>query len=323
MNKNFIRSAQNLIDIEQKTIANLKNQLDVNFEDACQSILDISGKVIIIGLGKSGHIGNKIAATLASTGTSAFFINAAEANHGDLGMIDKNDIVIAISYSGRTDELLNLIPRLKHIGVKMIAITGNQKSPLALKSDILLHIPIAKEACPHNLAPTSSTTATLVLGDALAIALLEAKNFSAEDFAKSHPAGQLGRQLNLRVKDLMVTDDAIPKVAESTSLRDAILMMNEKKLGMTCVTNDKQQMLGVFTDGDLRRALTAHPNPNSVIMNQIMSTSVKTISANTLAKDALLIMQENKITSLAILDQNKHIEGILHIHHLLQSGIIE
>ncbi len=323
MNKNFISSAQNLIEIEQKTIANLKNQLDGNFEDACQSILDISGKVIIIGLGKSGHIGNKIAATLASTGTSAFFINAAEANHGDLGMIDKNDIVMAISYSGRTDELLNLVPRLKHIGVKMIAITGNQKSPLARKSDILLHIPIAKEACPHNLAPTSSTTATLVLGDALAIALLEAKNFSAEDFAKSHPAGQLGRQLNLRVKDLMVTDDAIPKVAESTSLRDAILMMNEKKLGMTCVTNDQQQMLGVFTDGDLRRALTAHSNPNSVIMNQIMSTSVKTISANTLAKDALSIMQENKITSLAILDQNKHIEGILHIHHLLQSGIIE
>lgn len=317
----YYQSAQRTLDTEAAAILSLKARIDQQFDRACELVLACKGRVIVTGMGKSGHIGTKIAATLASTGTPAFFVHPAEASHGDLGMITPDDVVLALSNSGSTSEILTIIPLIKRKGAKLISITGNKHSPLAQSSEAHLDGSVEKEACPHGLAPTSSTTVSLVLGDALAIALLEAKGFSAEDFAFSHPGGALGRKLLLKVADIMSKGEETPIVSNQVLIKDALMEITSKGLGMTTIVDDNGQLQGVFTDGDLRRYLDHANDIKTTPVAQIMSRNPKTISADILAAEALNIMEKNRITALIVADAHQRPIGVLHMHHILKAGV--
>jgi arabinose-5-phosphate isomerase len=318
----FSKSALQVINIELQAVTNLTHSIDQQFELICQTILSGSGRVIVTGMGKSGHIANKIAATLASTGTPSFYVHPGEANHGDLGMFTKNDIVLALSNSGETAEILTLLPLLKRLGCIIIAMTGNAKSTLAVNSDFHLNASVAEEACPLGLAPTASTTAALVLGDALAVTLLEARGFTAEDFALSHPGGSLGRKLLLTTKDIMHTGERIPLVTEEASLKQAILEMSKKGLGMTGIINNEGQLTGIFTDGDLRRCLDQDKPISEIKITDMMTRNSVTTQANILAAQTLNIMEAKKINSLFVLDDANKPIGALNMHDLLRAGVI-
>jgi len=318
----LIESGRRTIDIEQQAVSALRERIDGNFVRACELLLQCRGRVIVTGMGKSGHIGKKIAATLASTGTPAFFVHPGEASHGDLGMITREDAVIAISYSGNSDEIITLLPLLKRLGVPIVSMTGKAHSPLGDEAEVNLNIGVACEACPLALAPTASTTATLVMGDALAIALLEARGFTAEDFALSHPGGTLGRKLLLRVEDIMHAGDAVPRVSPETPMPRALLEMTRKGFGMTTVVDEQGQLLGVYTDGDLRRSIDQGADLTRAEIATLMSTRPKSVEPQSLAAEALKIMEDNKITALVVLDPQRHPQGIIHMHDILRAGII-
>jgi arabinose-5-phosphate isomerase len=285
-------------------------------------ILQCKGRVVVSGMGKSGHIGGKIAATLASTGTPAFFMHPAEASHGDLGMITAEDVVIALSNSGESDELLNILPTIKRLGAKVIGITGKATSTLAKEPDIHLSAEVSQEACPLGLSPTASTTATLALGDALAVCVLDYRDFSAEDFAKSHPGGSLGRKLVTRVKDIMRTDDAVPYVLDSALLSEALVEMTEKSLGLTAVVNQQHVLVGIFTDGDLRRAFAKEVNPTSTKVAEVMHQPPNTITADKLAAGAVEMMEQKKINGLLVVDEIGKLVGAFNMHDLLKAKIV-
>ena len=317
---NFLQSAKNTFQIEAKAVSDLSNQLDSNFEKLCLSALKIKGKLVIMGIGKSGHIGQKIAATLSSTGTKSVFIHPTEAAHGDMGLIGKEDIVILISNSGETDEIINIMPSIKRLSKLIASISSNQMSTMAKGSDIAIVIK-SEEACPLDLAPTSSTTAALAFGDALAIALLEAKGFTKDDFASSHPAGKLGRKLITRVSDLMHNGDDLPKVSKGTLLTNALLEMSEKKLGVTLV-NSGDNIIGIFSDGDLRRCINNSINIDTTYIEEVMTKNFIKINSDELAIDAAKLMEENKIFVLAVESNDDEIVGILSMHDLIQASII-
>ena len=321
--KNFINSALSVIEIESKAVMNLRNQIQSDFENLCSNILQIKGKLILMGIGKSGHIAQKISATLSSTGTSSFFIHPTEAAHGDLGMINKKDAILLLSNSGETKEIIEILPALKRSTANIFTLTNNNQSTIAKAGKINLVINAEEEACPLNLAPTSSTTIALVFGDALAIALLEARGFSKDDFAKSHPAGQLGKKLTTLVQDLAATNEKAPIVNEAISLKDALIEVTEKKLGITLVSDGKK-VVGIFTDGDLRRCLNDDVDLNKTPIKDVMTTNFKSIKCNDLAIDAAEIMEKNKIFSLVVnssINQTDSI-GIITMHQLLEAGII-
>jgi len=320
--KNFKQLAKNVIDIEQKAIQELSQYIDDSFEKACQLMMDCQGRVIVIGMGKSGHIGGKIAATLASTGTPAFFVHPGEASHGDLGMITTDDVVLTISNSGETGEVLAIIPVIKRIGAKLISMTGNIHSTLAKLADTHVCIKVSQEACPLGLAPTSSTTATLVMGDALAVALLNARGFTANDFALSHPGGSLGKQLLLRLQDVMHVGERIPVVSEQSLIKEALVEMSLKGLGMTAIVNDKKVLTGLFTDGDLRRILDEKIDIHQDIIDTVMTTSPTTANADMLAAQALKIMEDNKINGLIVVNKDNIPVGAMNMHDLLKSGVL-
>jgi len=318
----FIDTAKRTIEVELQAVHALINKIDDDFVTACQLMLACEGRVVVTGMGKSGHICNKIAATLASTGTPAFFVHPGEASHGDLGMITKKDVVLAVSNSGATAELVTILPLIKRMGAPLISMTGAPGSILAQAAQAHLDVSVAQEACPLGLAPTSSTTAALVMGDALAIALLEARGFSAEDFAFSHPGGALGRRLLLKVDDIMHTGEAIPVVQQNTPLSHALLEITAKKLGITTIVDDAGILLGIFTDGDLRRTLDQGLDIHTTSIDQVMTLNCKTIDAGRLAAEALNLMQDNKILSLVVVDQSKRPVGALNMHDLLRAGVI-
>ena len=311
-----------VIAIEANAVSRLERFIDAQFSAACELLLSCQGRVIVIGMGKSGHIGGKIAATLASTGTPAFFVHPGEASHGDLGMITDADIVIAISNSGETDEVLSIAPLIKRRGVKLISMTGKPESQLAQLADVHLCIAVEQEACPLGLAPTSSTTATLVMGDALAVALLHARGFTADDFAMSHPGGSLGRRLLLHIHDVMHRDDRVPVVQAEASLSEALLEMSQKGLGMTAVVNNQQQLVGVFTDGDLRRILDQRLDVHATAIATVMTANPVTITADVLAAQALKIMEDKKINGLIVVDAAQQPIGALNMHDLLRAGVL-
>jgi len=320
--KNFKQLAKNVINIEQQAILELLQYVDDNFERACQLMYHCQGRVIVIGMGKSGHIGGKIAATLASTGTPAFFVHPGEASHGDLGMITADDVVLTISNSGETGEVLAIIPVIKRIGAKLISMTGNTDSTLAKLADTHVCIKVSHEACPLGLAPTSSTTATLVMGDALAVALLNARGFTANDFALSHPGGSLGKQLLLRLSDIMHQGERIPQVSEQALIKDALVEMSLKGLGMTAVINSNQELVGLFTDGDLRRILDEKIDIHNDTINTVMTKNPSVAQADMLAAQALKIMEDKKINGLIIVNNSNHIVGAMNMHDLLSSGVL-
>ena len=317
----FIDIGKRVLDIESEAISELKNHLDEDFESACNACIQCKGKIIVMGVGKSGHIADKIAATFASTGTPSFFVSPSEALHGDLGMIDQNDIIIALSNSGESQEIIELLPVLKKMKIPIISLTGNNESKLAKASDSHINVSVKEEACPMNLAPTASTTAALAMGDAIAVALLEKKGFSEEDFAKSHPGGTLGKKLLLSVKDIMHIGDEIPYVSESDKLSTGLIEMSQKALGMTAVINDKNELTGIFTDGDLRRTLEKKVDIENTLMHQVMSKKPLVISPDQLATNAVEILQGKKITSLIVAQKNK-IVGALNIHDLFRAGLM-
>jgi arabinose-5-phosphate isomerase len=317
------RSAHTVIATETAAIRALESRIDGEFVRACRLILDCDGRVVVTGMGKSGHIARKVAATLASTGTPAFFVHPGEASHGDLGMITREDVVLALSYSGETDELLTILPLIKRQGIPLIAMTGRPESSLARSCDVHLDVSVSAEACPLGLAPTASTTAALVMGDALAIALLEAHGFTAEDFALSHPAGTLGRRLLLRIEDVMHTGDKIPKVDENATLTEALMEMSRKGLGMTGIVDKDQKLLGVFTDGDLRRALDDDGvDMRGAPVSQLMTRTPKTIGPDKLAAEAAQLMDTYKIHALLVVDDGDRVVGALNIHDLMRARVV-
>lgn len=316
-----IRAAE-VIRIEASAVAQLEQYLNADFNLACQMLFDSKGKTIVSGMGKSGHIGSKIAATLASTGTPAFFVHPGEASHGDLGMLSTEDILIAISNSGETAEVLTIIPVVKRLGIKLIAMTGNPQSTLAKLADAHLCVKVEQEACPLGLAPTASTTATLAMGDALAVALLDARGFSADDFALSHPGGSLGRKLLLRLEDIMHTDEQVPKVLYSATIKDALLEISHKGLGMTAIVDDSGKMAGIFTDGDLRRILDQRYDIHTNSIADVMTRHCITADSRMLAAEALQIMQAKKINGLIVLDDNQVPVGAMNMHDLLRAGVM-
>jgi arabinose-5-phosphate isomerase len=320
-NPDYLVSVRRTICMERDAINDLLERVDDSFIQACEILLQVKGRVVVTGMGKSGHIATKIAATLASTGTPAMFVHPGEASHGDIGMITPQDAVIALSNSGSTSEVVTLLPLLKRMAVPLITMTGDPESVLAKAADVNLNTWVAEEACPLDLAPTSSTTVSLVAGDALAIALLEARGFSAEDFAFSHPGGALGRRLLLKVEDIMHSGDSIPRVLESTTLDDALMEITTKGLGMTSIIDAGGALLGVFTDGDLRRVLDDEINIHNTRIEQIMTRNCITISRDILAAEALHIMEENKISALVAVDTAQRPEGIVHLHDLLRAGV--
>ena len=322
-NKNFISSALKVIEIEAHAVMSLSNQIRPEFENLCMEILNTTGKLILMGIGKSGHIAQKISATLSSTGTSSFFIHPTEAAHGDLGMISKKDSILILSNSGETKEIIEILPALKRSTSNIFTLTNNNQSTIAKAGKINLVINADEEACPLDLAPTSSTTIVLVFGDALAIALLEARGFSKDDFAKSHPAGQLGKKLTTLVQDLAVMNEKAPMVNKTTSLKDALMVVTEKKLGVTLVSDNKT-VFGIFTDGDLRRCLNNGADLNKTPIQDVMSTNFKSIKSNALAIDAAEIMEKNKIFSLVVnpSSNKENSSGIITMHQLLEAGII-
>ena len=317
----FIDSAKRTFELEIQAVQKLQNNINETFVAACELLLHTKGRVVVLGIGKSGHVGKKIAATLASTGTPAFFVHPAEASHGDMGMITKEDAILAISNSGTTAEIVTLLPLIKRLGIKLITITSNPQSALSLAADVNLDLGVTHEACPLKLAPTSSTTATLMLGDALAIALLEAHGFTAEDFAFSHPGGALGRRLLLKVADIMHADQ-LPIVNEDTPLKDTLIQMSQAGLGIAIITDQGNNLLGIFTDGDLRRTLDHHTDIGHIIIKQVMTSQSKTVRPDMLAAEALKIMDDHKISVLPVIDKERKLIGVLHIHDLTRAGVI-
>lgn len=318
----LIDSARRTIELEQAAIADLASRIDDSFVRACQLILDCPGRVVVVGMGKSGHIGRKIAATLASTGTPAFFVHPAEASHGDMGMITASDVVLALSNSGSTSEIVTLLPLIKRLGIPLVSMTGNPQSVLAQSANINLDAGVEKEACPLNLAPTSSTTVSLVLGDALALALLEARGFTPEDFAFSHPGGALGRRLLLKVEHVMHSDNELPAVRRGVPLREALLEMTRKSLGMTLILDSDNTLAGIFTDGDLRRALDRGLDARNAIIDDVMTAGGKVAHPEMLAAEALKIMQDFKINSLPVVNAEQKAVGALNMHDLLRAGVM-
>ncbi|HVY06071.1 MAG TPA: KpsF/GutQ family sugar-phosphate isomerase [Burkholderiales bacterium] len=317
-----LASGRRVLEIEAQAVRDLAQRLDGNFVRAAEIVFGCKGRVVVSGIGKSGHVARKIASTLASTGTPAFFVHPAEASHGDLGMVTRDDVMIALSNSGESGELLVIVPLIKRMGGKLIAMTGNPDSSLAREADVHLDARVAEEACSLGLAPTSSTTAALALGDALAVTLLEARGFGQEDFARSHPGGSLGRRLLTHVHDIMRTGDAIPRVAESASLADAILEISKKGMGMTAVTNGAGRVVGIFTDGDLRRALAKAGDLRDSGLLQLMTRNPKTVQPQQLAAEAADLMEQFKITQLLVLDANASLVGALNMHDLLHAKVI-
>ena len=317
----FATSARRTIKMESEAVAALEERIGADFERACELLLQTRGRVIVTGMGKSGHIARKIAATLASTGTPAFFVHPGEASHGDMGMITPQDSVIALSNSGAVAEIVSLLPLLKRMGTRLISMTGNDQSALAKASDVHLNTGVETEACPLDLAPTSSTTTALVMGDALAIALLEARGFTADDFAFSHPGGTLGKKLLLKVEDVMRSGEAIPQVEPDTPLSEALLEISNKGLGMTTVLDKQGQLAGIFTDGDLRRTLKARIDINETPMARLMRTGAKIATPGMLAAEAMRIMEENEISSLVVVNEDNTVAGVIHLMHLLHAGL--
>ena len=311
-----------VIQVEAQAISALAEQINDQFIAACKLLYNCTGRVVVIGMGKSGHIAGKIAATLASTGTPAFFVHPGEASHGDLGMITKQDVVLALSNSGETEEILKILPIIKRLGVPLIAMTGNPMSTLSLIATTHINVAVAQEACPLGLAPTSSTTAALVMGDALAVSLLEERGFTRDDFALSHPGGSLGRRLLLRVNDIMHLGDNIPSVAESALISHALLEMTEKKLGMTAIVNDKQEVVGIFTDGDLRRTLAKNLDLQKTNISEVMTSHCAVISEDILAAEAMQIMEQKKINGLIVINEHHQAIGALNMHDLIRAGIV-
>lgn len=318
----LISSAQRTIQLEQAAIADLAGRINDDFVRACQLILQCPGRVVVVGMGKSGHIARKIAATLASTGTPAFFVHPAEASHGDMGMITGSDVVLALSNSGSTSEIVTLVPLIKRLDIPLISLTGNPHSILAEAATVNLDAGVEKEACPLNLAPTSSTTVSLVLGDALALALLEARGFTPEDFAFSHPGGALGRRLLLKVEHVMHSGDELPAVSRGVPLREALLEMTRKSLGMTLILDQDNRLAGIFTDGDLRRALDRGLDTRHAIIDDVMTVGGKSVHPEMLAAEALKIMQDFKINSLPVVDAQQQAIGALNMHDLLRAGVM-
>ena len=318
----LIQSAQRTIRLELEAVEGLLAHIDADFVRACEMILASKGRVVVVGMGKSGHVGNKIAATLASTGTTAFFVHPAEASHGDMGMITRDDVILALSNSGTTAEIVTLLPLIKRLGIKMIGLTGNPESTLAKAADVNLNAHVVHEACPLNLAPTSSTTAALVMGDALAVALLEARGFTAEDFAFSHPGGALGRRLLLKVEHVMHTGDQLPKVQRGTLLRDSLMEMTRKGLGMTAILEADGRLAGIFTDGDLRRTLDRPIDIRLTTIDEVMTVHGKTARPEMLAAEALKIMEDHKIGALIVVDENDHPVGAFNLQDLLRAGVM-
>lgn len=318
----FCHLALAVIETEAKAVLDLTSRIDENFVQACQYLLACEGRIVVIGMGKSGHIGSKIAATLASTGSPAFFVHPGEASHGDLGMITKKDVVLAISNSGETSEILTILPLIKRQGVPLISLTGNPKSTIAQAATVHIDVSVEKEACPLGLAPTSSTTATLVMGDALAISLLEARGFTAEDFALAHPGGTLGRRLLLRIDELLHADEQLPFVYEDAILSSALVEMTQKGLGMTVVLDRSQQLVGIFTDGDLRRAVEKELDIHTTLIRDVMTHNCKTVKMGLLAAEALKIMETFKITALVVVDEQNSPLGVLHMHDILRAGVV-
>lgn len=310
-----------VINIEANAIQRLANRVNKEFAEACRLLLACEGRIVVIGMGKSGHIANKIAATLASTGSPAFFVHPGEASHGDLGMITTKDVVVAISNSGETQEILTILPLLKRLAIPLVALTGNPNSAMAQAANVHLDVSVEQEACPLGLAPTASTTAALAMGDALAVALLKARGFTAEDFAFAHPNGSLGKRLLLRVEDVMRTGDAVPRVESGTKLSNAIVEMTQKGMGLTTVLNEKKQLLGIFTDGDLRRAVNNGIDLHDTIIDTIMTTKCKTIHEKMLAAEAIAVMETYKITSLVIVNDQNNPIGAINMHDLLRAGV--
>ena len=314
--------AREVLGIESRAVDQLRSRLDGEFAAACRLCIETPGRVVVTGMGKSGHIAGKIAATLASTGTPAFFMHPAEASHGDLGMITNQDLLLTVSYSGETEEIVTILPLIKRMGARLVSITGNRDSTLAKAADAHLNVTVTEEACPLNLAPTASTTATLAMGDALAVALLKHRGFTAEDFARSHPSGSLGKRLLLRVADVMRSDAQIPAVRPDVRLRDGLMEMTQKGLGMTAIVDERERILGIFTDGDLRRALDDGADVHTTKMSEVMHTECKTTTADVLAAEAVHVLDENKITSLLVVDDDKRLIGALNIHDLFRAGIM-
>ena len=314
--------AKRVLEIEARAIMDLLPKIGPEFTEACELCLQCRGRTIVTGMGKSGHIGSKIAATLASTGTPAFFVHPGEASHGDLGMITPKDLVIAVSYSGETAEIITILPLLKRLGLPLISMTGAPGSTLGSAATVVLDTAVQEEACPLNLAPTASTTAALAMGDALAVALLESRGFTVEDFARSHPGGALGKRLLLRVEDLMHTGDQIPRVGAETGLADGLLEMTRKGLGMTAVTTPDGHLQGIFTDGDLRRALDDNLDVHKTPMRDVMTAQCETVRPDQLAAEAVRIMEQRKINALLVVDDNHFVIGALNVHDFFRAGVI-
>jgi arabinose-5-phosphate isomerase len=319
---NFRQQALQVLRIEAAAIADLADKIDERFDAACKLILKCEGRVVVTGMGKSGHIGGKIAATLASTGTPAFFVHPGEASHGDMGMITAKDLVIGISNSGETNEILTLIPLLKRLGVPLITMTGNVESALGKAANVTLDVGVREEACPMNLAPTASTTATLAMGDALAVALLDSRGFTKEDFALSHPGGSLGKRLLLTIGDLMHSGEELPVVQSDEKLAAGLMQMTSKGLGMTAVTDIHGVLLGILTDGDLRRAVDRHGDIRNIAISEIMTRGCKTVTADMLAVEAVKILESNRINGLIVIDNDQHAIGALNVHDLLRAGVM-
>ena len=322
MDKSLIEIAKSVIQTETDSILKLKDRVDNNFVKACKLLASCKGKVIVIGMGKSGHIGRKIAATLASTGTPAFFVHPGEAGHGDLGMVNADEVLILISYSGESAEITTLLPAIKQFKIPILAMTGNTKSIIAKTADIHLDVSVEQEACPHNLAPTSSTTAALVMGDAIAITLLNARGFTPEDFAKSHPSGTLGRRLLILVSSIMKAGDDIPIVTKETPLVECILVMSQKSLGMVIIADNEDSLQGIFTDGDLRRVLEKNANIQGLLIKEVMTSNCKSIGPDKPAVLAFHMMDENRLNSLPVVDENNQVVGAINMHTLMQARVV-
>ncbi|MFV2057669.1 MAG: KpsF/GutQ family sugar-phosphate isomerase [Thiohalomonadales bacterium] len=315
--------ARAVLDTEADAIRTLKKRIDMRFAAACELLLNCTGRIVVMGMGKSGHIANKTAATLASTGTPAFFVHPGEASHGDMGMITADDVVVVYSNSGETDELVRLLPLLKRLGVGIVSLTGNTESTLALAATVHLDVSVEKEACPLGLAPTASTTAAMAMGDALAISLLEARGFTANDFALSHPGGQLGRNLLLHVDDIMHKDEKVPSVLSEVSLYDALIEITQKSLGMTTIVDNDRKVVGMFTDGDLRRVLDrGQIDIKKIKISEVMIPNCKTVNRKILAVEVLHMMQKHKINSLPVVDNENRLVGALNMHNLLIAGVV-
>ncbi|KTD47696.1 KpsF/GutQ family sugar-phosphate isomerase [Legionella quateirensis] len=318
---NFCTLGLAVIETEAQAVFELTQRIDARFEKACELLLACKGRIVVTGMGKSGHIANKLAATFSSTGSPAFFMHPGEASHGDLGMITRQDTVVAISHSGNTVEIVTILPLLKRLEVPLITLTGNVDSTLAKSADVNLDVSIKQEACPLGLAPTTSTTVSLVMGDALAIALLQARGFSAEDFALSHPGGALGKKLLLRIDDLCHKGDQLPLTNEKATISEALIEVTDKKLGMTCVVDNQGYLVGVYTDGDVRRTLTRQYDINTTQLKEVMTRNCRTIHMGMLAAEALAIMQKFSITSLVVVDDMNRPHAVLHLHDLLRAGV--